>query len=407
MTTEPNRVQKRTNSKKGLFLALLLASAAAAAWQALGPSSAPSRPDPGPRTAGAVPVTVAPVVQGPIVQKQTFNGELEARSEFVVAPKIGGRVKHIKVHIADAVQQGQVVAELDNDEYIQTVAQAEADLAVAQANHHLAQRAVEIARREFNRTRSLSERGISSDADLDSASRDLLVKEAQLKVTTAQITKATASLKSARIRLGYTDVTADWKDGGIRRVVAERYVDEGQTVAANTPLLRIVEMNPIAAIVFVTEKDYPRLKPGQTVTLMTETYPSERFSGHIDRIAPVFRKSSRQARVEMTIANPDHRLKPGMFIKAAVDLARVPSAVIVPREALTIRDGQSGVFIVHRDKQTAAWHPVEVGIRENGRVQVIGEKISGEVITLGQHLLSEGAPVLISSGPKPSGPANP
>jgi RND family efflux transporter MFP subunit len=301
----------------------------------------------------------------------------------------------VNVDIADTVKRGQVVAELDNDEYVQAVAQAEADLLVARANLSEAKSALEIAKREFKRTESLSERGIVSGSDFDTAKQNQLAKQAQLEVAAAQVTKAESSLETANIRLGYTKVTAGWTGGDENRIVAERYVDEGQTVAANEPLLSIVELDPIVGVVFVNERDYAHLKPGQLVSLKTDAYPGEQYTGRIDRIAPVFRKSTRQARIEMTIDNPQHRLKPGLFIRATVVLAQVPEATIVPEQALTIRDDRSGVFIVSEDGRSVTWHEVKVGIREGNRVQVEGEGLSGLVVTLGQQLVNDGSPVTI------------
>jgi RND family efflux transporter MFP subunit len=321
---------------------------------------------------------------------------LEALAEFVVAPKVGGRVERVMVNIADNVMRGQVVAELDNDEYVQAIAQAKADLIVARAALAEAKSALEIVNREYKRTESLLKRGIASDSQFDAARQDQLAKQARLKVTAAQVTKAESSLETAKIRLGYTKVTADWSGGGEHRVVAERYLDEGQTVAANAQLLLIVELHPIIGVVFVTEKDYARLKPAQPVLLTTDAYPGEQFKGYIDRIAPVFRKSSRQARVEMIIDNPQHRLKPGMFIKATVVLRRVPEAIIVPEQALTMRDDKSGVFIVSEDGRSVAWREVKVGIREGDRVQVEGKGLSGRVLTLGQQLVNVGSPITIA-----------
>ena len=136
-------------------------------------------------------------------------------------------------------------------------------------------------------------------------------------------------------------MTAGWTGSDEQRVVAERYVDAGQTVAANAPLLLIVKLHPIIGVVYVTERDYARLKPGQLVSLVTDAYPGEKFGGRIERIAPIFRQSTRQARIEMIIDNPQHRLKPGMFIRATVVMARQLEATIVPEQALTIRDDAS------------------------------------------------------------------
>ncbi len=345
-----------------------------------------------------VPVEVAQIERGPIALQRTFSGELEALAEFVVAPKVSGRVERVIVNIADTVKRGQVVAELDNDEYVQTVAQAQADLEVARANQSQAKSALEIANREFKRTESLLKRGIASDSEFDAARQDRLARQAQLKVAAAQVTKAESSLETANIRLGYTMVTAGWSGGDEDRVVAERYVNEGQTVAANAPLLLIVDLNPIVGVIFVTERDYAHLKPGQLVSLTTDAYPGEQYPGRIARIAPIFRKSTRQARIEMTIDNPQHRLKPGMFIRATVVLARVPKATIIPEQALTIRDDRSGVFIVSEDGRSVAWHEVKAGIREGNRVQVEGEGLSGRVVTLGQQLVKDGSAITIPAG---------
>jgi RND family efflux transporter MFP subunit len=346
-------------------------------------------------TTQPVPIEAARIQRRPIALQRTFSGELEALAEFVVSPKVSGRVERVIVNIGDTVKRGQVVAELDNDEYVQAVAQAQADLLVTRANLSEAKSALEIANREFKRTDSLLKRGIASDSEFDAASQDQLAKQAQLKVAAAHVTKAESSLETANIRLGYTKVTAGWAGGVEHRIVAERYVDEGQTVAANTPLLLIVELHPIVGVVFVTERDYAYLKPGQLVSLTTDAYSGEQYTGRIDRIAPVFRKSTRQARIEMIIDNPQHRLKPGMFIRATVVLARVPEATIVPEQALTIRDDRSGVFIVSEDGRSVAWREVKVGIREGDRVQVEGEGLSGRVVTLGQQLVNDGSLITI------------
>ncbi len=382
-------------SPKIYLLTVLLIGAAAAGWFIFTHLQNRTGPGKGGKSSRPIPVEVAQIQRGPIALQRTFSGELEALAEFVVAPKVSGRVERVLVNIADRVKRGQVVAELDNAEYIQAVAQAEADLVVAKANLAKAGSDLEIATREFKRTESLLKRGIASDSEFDAAGQDQLAKLAQLKVAEAQKTKAESSLETANIRLGYTKVTAGWTGGNEYRLVAERYVDEGQTVAANAPLLLIVELDPIVGVVFITERDYARLKPGQLISLNTDAYPGESYPGRIERIAPVFRKSTRQARIEMTIANPQQRLKPGMFIRATVVLARVPEATIIPEQALTIRDDRSGVFIVSGDGKSVAWREVKVGIREGSRVQVEGDGLSGRVVTLGQQLVKDGAAIMI------------
>ncbi|MBI5894974.1 MAG: efflux RND transporter periplasmic adaptor subunit [Desulfobacterales bacterium] len=368
----------------------------------------------GPGRAGSAqpaPVEAAEIEHGPITLRRTFSGELEPLAQFVVAPKVSGRVDHMVVNIADSVARGQVVAELDNDEYVQAVAQAQAELEVARANRSAARSAFESADRELKRTASLLKRGIASDSQFDASQQEQLAKQAELQVAEAQVVKADSVLQTANIRLSYTQVTAGWSGGNDTRVVAERYLDEGQNVAANAPLLLIVELDPIIAVVFVTEKEYARLQPGQAISLTTEAYPGEQYTGRIDRIAPIFRQATRQARVEMRIDNSQHHLKPGMFIHATVVLAHAPEAVIVPEQALTLRDDRTGLFVVSQDGRSVHWREVKVGLREGSRVQVEGEGLSGRVITLGQQLINDGSTVTVAAGqtsaadgPKPEAP---
>ncbi|MGB9443334.1 MAG: efflux RND transporter periplasmic adaptor subunit [Desulfobacterales bacterium] len=386
---------KSSGPKIFILMVLIIGAAAGLGWIIFGQFQERVAASKSGRALRPVPVEVAQIQRGPIALQRTFSGELEALAEFVVAPKVSGRVEQVIVNIADTVKRGQVVAELDNDEYVQTVAQAQADLEVARAKLSEAESALDIAKREFKRTESLLKRGIASDSEFDAIRQDRLAKQAQLKVARAQVTKAESSLESANIRLGYTKVTAGWTGSDEHRVVAERYVDEGQTVAANAPLLLIVELQPIIGVVFVTERDYAHLKPGQLISLTTDAYPDEEFPGRIERIAPVFRKSTRQARIEMTIDNSQYRLKPGMFIRATVVLAQVPEATIIPVQALTIRDDRSGVFIVSEDGRSVAWHEVKAGIREGNRVQVEGQGLSGRVVTLGQQLVKNGSAITI------------
>jgi RND family efflux transporter MFP subunit len=341
------------------------------------------------------PVEVAEIQRGPIVLRRTFSGTLEATAKFVVAPKVSGRVERLSVDLADTLERGQVVAQLDNDEYVQAVAQAKADLAVARANLAEAKSALKISTRDLERIETLRKRGVASEAQFDAANADHLAKQVQLEVAEAHVARAESALETANIRLGYTKITADWTRGSDQRVVAERYVDQGETVSANQPLLLIVELDPITGVIFVTEKDYARLQSDQSATLTTDAFPREVFEGRITRIAPVFQQATRQARVELTINNLHQRLKPGMFIRAEVVLDRVADAIIVPDKALTTRNDQTGVFVVSEDGHTVKWHPVKLGIREGKRVQVKGQGLTGRVVTLGQQLVDDGSRITI------------
>lgn len=342
------------------------------------------------------PVAVAPVERGAIERRRVFSGSLEASSRMMVAPRVAGRITSLPVDLADTVEPGQVLVELDRDEFVQAVNQAEAELAVAEANLAEARSATEIADRELARMRTLRERGVASEAQFDAAASEQLARSAAVQVAEAQVTRAAAALQSARIRLGYTTIEADWADAGEQdlRVVAERMVEQGDTVSANTPLLSIIDLDPIRAVMYVTEREYALIEPDQPVTIRTDAYPDQTWPGRIDRIAPQFRAGSRQARIEVRIDNPEHQLKPGMFVRAEAVLDRAQDAMIVPVAALTTRGGRQAVFVVEPD-DTVTMRPVTVGIRDGDRVQITGEGVTGRVVTLGQQLIDDGGRIVI------------
>lgn len=380
---------------KRVFVIVLLLALGAGAWK-LGPgfrekgSKAPRK-----RSAPAVAVEAEKIAKGPIALRRTFSGALEAGEKFVAAPKVSGRVEFLAVDIGDRVRQGQRVARLDHDEFLQAVTQAEADLAVALANQTQAQSARSIAGRELLRIETLRKRGVSSESQLDAAQSRQMSARAGMEIARAQVSRAKAALETARIRLGYTDVTADWSGTDLERVVAESFVGEGDTVSAGSPLVSIVDLDPVTGVIFVTESDYGRLETGQHADLTTDAFPGRVFSGKISRIAPVFREATRQARVELTVDNPDNTLKPGMFIRVSLVLASVPDAVIVPESALSTRNGKTGVFLIRDGEGIVTWTEVTPGIRNRDQVQVFGLSTGGRVVTLGQQMLDNGSPITI------------
>jgi RND family efflux transporter MFP subunit len=350
-----------------------------------------------------VPVEVARVEEGPLTVRRTFHGSLEASSRIEVSTMAGGRVSSLPVDLGDPVRRGDVVATLDRDDYAQSVRQAAATRASAEAELDQAEVEAELAERELERVQSLFEQGAASGAELDTARTTAKQRQASVAAARAEIDRSRAALASSRIRLGDAAIVADWSGDDEERIVAERFVDEGTIVAPNTLLLSIVDLDPLRAVTYATERDYAKLRAGQPVTLRTDAFPTEPFEARVARVAPVFDAASRQARIELSVPNPDGRLKPGLFVRAEVVLDVQPEATTVPADALVTRDGRPSVFVVGREGDTVSLRPVEVGLRDGDRVEVTGEGIEGLVVVLGQQLLHDGATVtVVDGGAEPS-----
>ncbi|ADH86817.1 efflux RND transporter periplasmic adaptor subunit [Desulfurivibrio alkaliphilus] len=386
----------------GAVLALFLLTLAYWWLNREGDATGPAPGMPGrPGGEPAVAVEVAPVQWGEIVERRVFTGTLQPVSRFDVAARVGGRLLKLYVDLGDTVRRGQVVARLDGDEYRLEVAKAKAELEVAKAGLAEAESVLATSRREYERAQSLRRQGVASEAELDSALANYEVQQAKAQVAAAQVSQRRAALAAAELRLSYTEIRADWLGGEPERLIAERFVDEGSLLAANTPLFSLVGIDRLVAVGHAPERDYPRLRPGQEVAVRADAVGERVFAGQLARLAPVVREASRQARLEVEVANPEQILKPGMFVRLEIEVARRENALLVPRAALLERPGEYALYLVDEESLTARFVPVQLGLQSREQVEILVPEISGRVVTLGQHLLSDGAKITIPEAAAP------
>lgn len=326
---------------------------------------------------------------------RTFTGSLRADSTFVVAPKVGGRLEKVAVHIGEPVRKGQMIARIDAAEYRQQVEEARAELEVAGARIAQCRAKLNLAEIEFKRVEKLLNKNISSKAEFDQKESEMKTVRAELMVLRAQEAQKAAALKAAEIRLGYTIMRAMWENGPDMRHVGERFVDEGQMLPANTPILSIIDIGTLNAAVNVIERDYPYLRQGREAMVTTDAFPGTVFAGTVSRISNVLKESSRQAEVEIRVPNSDLLLKPGMFVRVRVEFARHENATAVPESALVGYRGITGVYLLSDDEKTVSFVPIESGIRDSGWVEAVSPALSGRVVVLGHHLLKDGASVVL------------
>ena len=372
------------------MVAMLLA---AVGWRLYESSSA----KPQARLKEKMPVAVeaAEVKRTTLTEEGSFTGTLYPRSQFIAAPKVSGRLEKLHVEIGDTVTRNQLIAELESEEYQRQVDQARAELEVAKAALAESKSSLGIAARELERVTTLRQKKIASESELDSAEAQFAAQEARNRVAHAQVVQKEAALKAAEVRLSYTRIRASWEDGGGTRIVGERYVDEGAMLAANTSVVSILDISVLKAVIHVIEKDYPKIRLGQTAQLDTDAFPGRLFTGRVARIAPLLKETTRTGRVELEVANQEGLLKPGMFVRAKIEFSRLNDALVVPTEAIVKRRGARGVFEVKGDLSQAVFVPVKTGLSDRGLVQILEPEIRGPVVTLGHHLLEDGSPVTV------------
>jgi len=381
--------------KKTLVILVVLALASLFGWQAYRRASIQQGESVRQRSPFAVAVEVAPVEKATVFDRELFTGSLLPNSYFVVAPKVGGRLERLLVDIGDSVKRGQLIAALDDEEYEQRIDEARAELEVARANVIERRSNLGIARREYERAKALRQKKIISESELDSARAQSEAEEAKYRVAQAQVAQKEAALRAATVRLSYTKIQAYWEDGNEPRIVGERFVDEGSMLKANDPIVSILNIHPLTGVIHVIERDYSKVRTGQEAIVTTDAFPGKTFTGRILRVAPLLKETSRQARVEIEIPNPDEILKPGMFVRVQIEFAEHKNVTVVPLNALVKRKSQQGVFLADTQNMKAQFVPVTLGIIDHALAEVVKPSLSGLVVTLGHHLLEDGSAIIM------------
>jgi len=340
-----------------------------------------------------VAVEVARVGRQPIRETMQMTGTIYPLYQYIVAPKVSGRIVRINKRIGDWVDPGESVARIDDGEYQQMVLEAEANLRIARANLAETMSEFDLAGQQLERVKSLAEMQIAPRSDLDAAQTKHDALQSRIELAQAQVEQRQAALNAARIRLGYTNLVA--AEPGF---VGERFADEGSLLSPNSPVISVIGIDTVIVQTTVIERAYGQVRAGQTADVRVDAFPDMVFGGRVSRIAPKLDQSSRVAQMEVVVANDSLFLKPGMFCTVILALAEKDSAQVVPTQAVVTRNGDSGIFLVPDGETTAHYVPVRLGITSSDLTEILEPVLTGRVVTLGQHLLQEGSAVILPQG---------
>ncbi len=185
--------------------------------------------------------------------------------------------------------------------------------------------------------------------------------------------------------------------------VIDRKVTAGSLVEALQPLATVADLSTVWVFLSAYEKDLALLKTGLPVTIRTETYPQESFKGHVDFLGSIVDSATRTVRVRASVENRAEKLRPGMFVRAQVDVPRPRSEahaiVAVPQAALQTLEGRTHLF-VEVQPGVFARRVVETGHTFEGFTEVLAGVKAGEaVVTEGSFVLkSEFAKATLAAG---------
>ena len=259
--------------------------------------------------------------RGDLVQYVAATGLLSAVVSVDVGSQVSGKISALNADFNSPVKKGQLVAEIDPSTYMAAMHQAEGDLASAQAEATL-------KRQNLQRKKVLVPQRAATELDLDQAVAELAQAEAAVSIKQAALDKT-------KVDLGYCKITAP-VDG----IVISRKVDAGQTVAAvmTTPVLftiaqDITKMHIIAA---VSEADIGQVRDGQTVDFYVDAFPDEVFHGKVVQVrkAPTTTQNVVTYETVIDVDNPEQKLFPGMTANVSILVSERKNVTKVPNTGL-------------------------------------------------------------------------
>jgi membrane fusion protein (multidrug efflux system) len=285
-----------------------------------------------------------------------FPGQLAAEATVELRTETEGILESVEFEEGAAVEEGQVLFRLRDAEERARLQEARAELSLAEAR--------------WERTKKLVEREVASTADLDRTA-------AERDVAAARVARARVELERRTIRAPF--------DG----LIGALEVAPGDSLREQTTLTRIDAVDRLQLRFSLPELALGRVAIGAPVSITVAPYGDEKFAGEVYFVSPSVDPQSRRGLVKAWIPNPKHRLRPGMFAEVEAEIARRDGAILVPEAALVHGLEGTTIWRVGPDER-ASGVPVEVGLRQDGRVEVSGLAPGDRVVVAGVHKVSEG-----------------
>src|SRR5574340_483787 len=377
-----------------------------------------------------VSVQTAPVKRLTLQRQVSAEAILFPLKEAAITPKISAPVRQFYVQRGSHVSRGQLLAVLENRDLTAAEIENQGAYQQAQASYEnttkasvpeemqKAEREVQAARQQlaaqqkvYESRKQLYQQGALPRKELDQAEVNYVQarnqyeiahkhlaalksvsKEQELKAAAGQLASAKGKYLGSAALVQYSEIRSP-----IAGVVADRLLYPGQVAAAGTPLITIMDTSQVVARAHIPQEQAALLKVGNAATI-TMPGSDEKVPGKVTVVSPALDPNSTTVEVWVQADNPQQRLRPGSTVQISMQAGAIPDAVVVPAAALlTGADGSTSVMVVGADGR-AHQKPVQVGVRQDGDVQIAKGLSGGEtVITTGAYGLPDNTRVQVEA----------
>jgi RND family efflux transporter MFP subunit len=344
-------------------------------------------------------VKAVPVKRGDLVMRLESPGEAFTEKNIVLKTEVTGTIKSLNVREGKHVRGGEILVEIDDQEYRLKWERSEAlrlkylsdlllDKQFAPPNKEIdpaAAERIKKAEMDFANAGSLYGQGMISREQFEKAKRayeSLLiesgVKQEEVMAAAKGLTQAEIDAKIAQMELDRTKIRAPFAG-----IISDLKVSPQENITAGRELFTLVDISQMKVQAKVLESEIGKMKVGYEASLRFSAYPGKTFKGHVEAVSPIINPEDRTCAVHIAVENPQEEIKPGMHAEVEIASDIYKDRLLVPQEAILVRGGRKLVFAV--EEGLAKWRYIEIGLENKDYAEVLDGVKEGEMVLVEGH----------------------
>lgn len=315
----------------------------------------------------------------PLVER--FSGVVKAKNQVEIFPEISAIVKTVHVHNGERVRQNQPLVSLRDKEFQERLNQAQAAYQITEAQARQAEARLKKIEAEYNRAMALKDKELSSAAEIESMEMQAVSAAADVELARARVKQALAAVAEAEEVVAQTVIRAP-VDG----VVGNRNAEIGMAVGPGTRLFTLGQLDTVLVEIVLTDLMLEYIEAGQRAEIQVGNSYSEILGAPLSRISPFLHPVTHSTDAEIELVNPDHRMKPGMFVTVDIFYGESEQAALIPLSALYENPivGGTGIYVSRDTANRIPVEPMEMGRNASLTEPVPFEFVRVEVIARGR-----------------------
>jgi len=358
----------------------------------------PENPEQVPQTDLPLPVKVTPARRGDLIIKLRAPGEAVTNKKIIMKAEVSGIIKTLQVEEGMHVKAGELLVELDDEEYRLELERAEASRLKVLSELLVEKRfspdedrqlktdsqIIQQAKKDFEKASELFKKGLISKKQFDKASSEYELtliesgeKKEEILAASKGLTQAEIEVKRARLNLEKTMIRAPFSG-----IITDIKISPQEHLTSGRELFTLVNISQIHVQAKVLESEIGRMRVGREVEIKFSAYPGKIFKGQTKAISPIINPEDKTCKVVIEVNNVEEQIKPGMHAEVEIPAEIHQNKLLIPQEAVLIR-GRKLAFVV--EEGLAKWRYIQVGLENEDYAEVLEGIEEGELVIIEGH----------------------